>query len=110
MKHKLIMENWKKFLNEANEASEIDVKGIVSRYVEAELRYRMSSGEGQDDAIAELIEAKAALDNIPPERAQEADDIAFEMAQRIKKDEDSYIAATSKPWTPAPGDIDLDKI
>ena len=93
-----------------NEISDLDFESLVKRYIYAELDHKMSSGAEKDKALQRLRSAHAALSKIPPEYAQKADDIAFELRDQIKKDQDARFAATSNPKALGPGDIDLDKI
>jgi len=77
MKHKLIMENWKKFLKEAEEphfASDLPELGsqeeeqsviaLCHRLLSSGFDYMNSSGSNQDDALQRLIQAKVELDQL----------------------------------------------
>jgi hypothetical protein len=84
MKHKLIMENWRKFTNEANEITpeeaatlpeleqerEIAVTQLVSNFISANYNYVMSDGPLQDDKLYAVISAKMELDKLQGEEKE----------------------------------------
>jgi len=86
MKHKLIMENWRKFqkINEAREITpeeastlpeleqerKIAVTQLVSNFITANYNYVMSDGPLQDDKLYAVISAKMELDKLQGEEKE----------------------------------------